>query len=993
MSLFCLCAIGSHAQVQIGTGTSDQGLPIYPNYGYTYSQSIYLASEINATGNITSIQWYYSGVNTMPNSQNLVVYLGHTTKTEFASDEDWEDIADLTQVYTGGIVVASGSGWATITFNTPFAYNGTDNLVVAVEDNMAGYDNYNDRFYSSSVSGERSLVAYSDTINIDPSNPNEEGNGDDTFVSRYTLTYVPNVILGGIQQTCPVPNQLTAANVTTTSATFNWHPVGSETAWEVLVLEDGSDAPTPTTSGIAVTGTPTYSISTLSTASTYQFYVRASCGDGFSPWVPMTLVTLCDSIGDFEEGFSSTPEGGIPDCWYKIVDSSSEYAGIEVYTDGFDETENNVVELYNSDDANAKLLLVTPKLTDLPLGTHRLKFRGRSYGGSVIVGTMTERGDMSTFTPVQTVDLADEFTQYYVNIPATTNGFIAFKHQSDDSYVSVILDDIIWEPIPASAPECITDMSVSVDGDCGNFATGFEWSAVDLAEGYHFSVGTSPGVYNVVNNASIGDVASYSFSGNYNTTYYYKIVPFNAFSDAVGCAEGTFTTTANGCYCVSEPESVDNDGVTSVQLGTEEFDTSGGLTYYNNSDNVVTLGQGLHTNVKLAFATSYTYDTHIWIDFNDNYTYEESEKVYTGESVDEDETVLNASFNMPVNAAVGTHSMRIAAADSGEETPDPCYNGTYGVTLDFAVNIVVPTCTPPTVTSSTIVPDCANNQYFIDVNVATLGDGTPTITDDTTTYPVTAAGIVHTGPFEVASLVSLTFLHGSDTICDFPIGDFTYVCPPANDDCSGAVAMTVNTDYECNTVSEGTVYGATASNVENAGVGTPNDDVWYSFVATQTSHRVSIINIEGSNTDMVHQVLKGNCDVLAGVDINDGNTTDLTSLEIGATYYVRVFTYSSDTGADTTFNVCVGTDPDLGTTRFNNSGFTYYPNPVKNVLNLSYTQNISDVAVFNLIGQQVIAKNVNSNSGQIDMSGLAAGTYMVKVTADNQVKTIKVIKE
>jgi len=89
----------------------------------------------------------------------------------------------------------------------------------------------------------------------------------------------------------------------------------------------------------------------------------------------------------------------------------------------------------------------------------------------------------------------------------------------------------------------------------------------------------------------------------------------------------------------------------------------------------------------------------------------------------------------------------------------------------------------------------------------------------------------------------------------------------------------------------------------------------------------------------------------------------------------------------------VGTDPDLGTGAFNNSGFTYYPNPVKNVLNLSYAQNISDVAVFNLLGQQVITKTVNSNSGQVDMSGLAAGTYMVKVTADNQVKTIKVIKE
>ena len=73
--------------------------------------------------------------------------------------------------------------------------------------------------------------------------------------------------------------------------------------------------------------------------------------------------------------------------------------------------------------------------------------------------------------------------------------------------------------------------------------------------------------------------------------------------------------------------------------------------------------------------------------------------------------------------------------------------------------------------------------------------------------------------------------------------------------------------------------------------------------------------------------------------------------------------------------------------------FGLYPNPVKNILNLSYTKDISNVAVFKLLGQEVIAKSLNANQGQIDMSNLANGAYFVKITADNQVKTIKVIKE
>jgi hypothetical protein len=51
------------------------------------------------------------------------------------------------------------------------------------------------------------------------------------------------------------------------------------------------------------------------------------------------------------------------------------------------------------------------------------------------------------------------------------------------------------------------------------------------------------------------------------------------------------------------------------------------------------------------------------------------------------------------------------------------------------------------------------------------------------------------------------------------------------------------------------------------------------------------------------------------------------------------------------------------------------------------------VAVFNLLGQKMSSKTVNANQSKVDMSNLASGTYVVKVTADNQTKTIKVIKE
>ncbi|MNE73768.1 hypothetical protein D3C80_1697960 [compost metagenome] len=70
-----------------------------------------------------------------------------------------------------------------------------------------------------------------------------------------------------------------------------------------------------------------------------------------------------------------------------------------------------------------------------------------------------------------------------------------------------------------------------------------------------------------------------------------------------------------------------------------------------------------------------------------------------------------------------------------------------------------------------------------------------------------------------------------------------------------------------------------------------------------------------------------------------------------------------------------------------------YPNPVKDVLTLSYSQNITNVSIFNLLGQQVINKALDNSEAQIDMSVLPQGAYLVKVNVQNQVKTIKVIKE
>ncbi|WMI68771.1 choice-of-anchor L domain-containing protein [Mangrovimonas sp. YM274] len=299
-----------NAQVAIGSGTLEsENAPFEPFYGYSYSQTVYLASEINASGTITDIQWYYSGTSAMPNSQELVIYMAESPKSEFDSNTDWEPIDSFTEVYSGGITVTAGSpGWVQITLDTPFDYANTDNLIIAVEENMPAYDSSGDDFYNSEVGTNRTIYHFSDSVNADPASPPTANNIDTT---------IPNIILGGIEQLCPNPYSA-EVDVNLTTADFTWEG-GSATAWEVINQEVGGTAPTDTDSGTSVDAS-TYQATDLTLGADYEFYVRADCGaDGYSGWVgPLTY-----HISD--EGEACSNPINVTTLPYTTADNTSEY--------------------------------------------------------------------------------------------------------------------------------------------------------------------------------------------------------------------------------------------------------------------------------------------------------------------------------------------------------------------------------------------------------------------------------------------------------------------------------------------------------------------------------------------------------------------------------------------------------------------------------------------------------------------------------------------
>jgi hypothetical protein len=104
------------------------------------------------------------------------------------------------------------------------------------------------------------------------------------------------------------------------------------------------------------------------------------------------------------------------------------------------------------------------------------------------------------------------------------------------------------------------------------------------------------------------------------------------------------------------------------------------------------------------------------------------------------------------------------------------------------------------------------------------------------------------------------------------------------------------------------------------------------------------------------------------------------------TYYV-----TQTIGLCTSEALAVTVDVTLGRTDFETFAFKFYPNPVGDVLNLTSNSEISQINLFNMLGQKVTVV-ASANNTQVDMSGLPTGNYIISVTIEGITKTFKVVK-
>ncbi|MEI6348552.1 MAG: choice-of-anchor J domain-containing protein [Bacteroidota bacterium] len=123
--------VSGQSYVEIGTGTVNSPYPAYGNWKYAWCSMLQPQSSIGSAKSITKIAFNFTDANPKTFT-NQKIYLKHTALAVFA-DASYENPTanGYTLVYDGPITFTNG--WTELTLTAPFAYNGTDNLIVHYE--------------------------------------------------------------------------------------------------------------------------------------------------------------------------------------------------------------------------------------------------------------------------------------------------------------------------------------------------------------------------------------------------------------------------------------------------------------------------------------------------------------------------------------------------------------------------------------------------------------------------------------------------------------------------------------------------------------------------------------------------------------------------------------------------------------------------------------------------------------------------------------------
>ncbi|SEQ10457.1 T9SS-dependent choice-of-anchor J family protein [Flavobacterium urocaniciphilum] len=834
-----------------------------------------------------------------------------------------------------------------------------------------------------------------------------------------------------LSPSCPDINGLTVGNITGTTADTSWSDASGNGAvgYEYAITATA----TPPASGTATTLTY-YAATGLSPLTTYYLHVRATCaGSTYGVWVTTSFTTGCSPVTVFPhlEPFATY----LPSVCWSEADNGDLTAGPATISatasswlaDGFANVGTTGAARITIDGAVDNDWILSPQFT-IPATGYELKFKAAANqsGGTVAPTTAWETDDFVEVlvSTTGTNNWSVLYTYNDTNVPSNTGSlkiidldafagqtvrfaYRAFEGTSNGAAsIDFFIDDFQVRQSPACADQTglvvsgmtFTTANTSWDDLSGSGVTGYEYAVTTSA--------TPPASGTPTTNTY------YLATGLTGQTVYYLHV-------RTDCGSGNYgvwsTLSFFTGYCT--PSSSGSASYIS------NFTTTGGSQNISNLASGFTTGGYLNATSQFVegYATSAfsfngtivggTVGFAIWIDWNNDLILNNAtEKVFNTTAYGNGP--FTGTITIPAGTPIGNYRMRVATDFNSSNPSNPCAAVTRGEFEDYTVSVIAqPACLPPSPSSSNVTSASADLNWAA-VASATLGY--EYVLDNVATDPAGSGTSITPNTYSASGLTgSTTYYFHVRSVCGAgvystwsTINFTTLPTPPVNDNLCNATALTLGTP----TGITQTLVGATAQTSEpvpacfNSGI---NGSVWYSFIAP-TSGTVEVTTDFAGGTlgsgdteiavyagtgvtcsDLTTLAANLGCDQDGGTTVGFSSFISVAALTPGNTYYVQVDRWGTATAG--TFGIQVSEV--LGSSTFDTSNFVAYPNPVKDILNLSYNSAITKVSVVNLLGQEVLNNNVNGNDIQVNMSTLSAGAYIVNITADDIIHTIKVIKE
>ncbi len=131
-----------------------------------------------------------------------------------------------------------------------------------------------------------------------------------------------------------------------------------------------------------------------------------------------------------------------------------------------------------------------------------------------------------------------------IGLPGNTTIYVSISLYFSDG-PNILCPEQSFTTEAITVPPSCSILAVPVGGDVDVPADrALEWAPALFAEGYRISIGTAPGLNDIVNNLDVGNVLAYTPPGGLpeRTTIYVLIHPYNSIASNTNCREESFTT-------------------------------------------------------------------------------------------------------------------------------------------------------------------------------------------------------------------------------------------------------------------------------------------------------------------------------------------------------------------------------------------------------------------------------------------------------------------